>query len=121
MDDTTDPTERTAAGPTTAHHGPVTLINSFDVPEGRDDAFVELWTGTSRYFRQQVGYRSLRLHRALSPTARYRYVNVARWASAEEFATAHQSDEFFDLVGQPAWKEFPSNPSLYEVIVEHDA
>jgi len=121
MDDTTEPVGRIAAAPTTAHRGPVTLINSFDVPEGRDDAFVQLWTETSGYFRQQVGFRGLLLHRALSPTARYRYVNVAQWDSAEEFSSAHQSDEFFRLVGQPAWKEFPSNPSLYEVIAEHDA
>ncbi len=91
------------------------------MPPGRDDAFLELWTATSGYFRAQPGYRSLRLHRALSPDAPHRFVNVATWASAEEFATAHATQEFRDVVGQPAWAEFPSRPALYEVVTEHSA
>jgi hypothetical protein len=64
---------------------------------------------------------SLRLHRAVSPDTHYRYVNVATWASAEQFRAAHQLPEFLQVVGQPGWQEFPSNPALYEVVVEHTA
>lgn len=73
------------------------------------------------YFRQRPGFLSLRLHRALSPDAQYRYVNVARWASLADFEAAHQTEEFLRVVGQPGWSEFPSNPTLYEVVVDHDA
>jgi len=118
MSDTIKPEERTAAAPAAIHDGPVTLVNCFVVHPERDDAFLDLWTGTSGYFRAQPGFVALRLHRALSPGTHYRYINVATWASAEQFQAAHANPEFRALVGQPAWSEFPSSPALYEVVTE---
>jgi heme-degrading monooxygenase HmoA len=121
MSATTDPAKRTAAAPTTHHDGPVTLVNSFVVPSGRDEAFLQIWAETSTYFRLQPGFIALRMHRAVTPGAAYRYVNVAVWASATEFAQAHDTDEFRRLVSQPALREFPASPNLYEVIAAYDA
>jgi heme-degrading monooxygenase HmoA len=121
MADTIEPDRRTAPLPKSDPDGGVTLINKFVVPPGRDAAFRELWGETSRYFRAQPGFLSLRLHRAVSPDAQYRYVNVARWASLAEFQAAHATDEFRNAVRQPGWAEFPSNPTLYEAVVEVDA
>jgi heme-degrading monooxygenase HmoA len=121
MRETTDPDGRTATAPTTGHTGGVTLINSFVVPVGREAEFQAKWTEASGYFRAQPGYLSLRLHRAISPDAHYRFVNVARWESLEAFQAAHATEEFRRVVGAPGWEEFPSSPSLYEVVVEHDA
>lgn len=111
------PEERTAVEPVTGPAQPVTLLNSFIVPEGRDEAFVELWTETSNYFRRQPGFLSLRLHRAVTPDTPYRYVNVARWASDAEYRAPHQTDEFRQLVSQEAWREFPNSPFLYQVVL----
>ena len=111
------PEGRTAAEAETPATVPVTLMNGFTVPEGRDDAFVPLWKETSRYFRAQPGFLSLRLHRAVTPGAPYRYVNVARWASHADYRAAHSTAEFRRVVSQEAWHEFPSNPLLYEVVV----
>lgn len=119
MADTTNPSQRTATAPAGPHEGRVLLFNCFDVAPGRDDAFTGIWTATSDYFRAQPGYMGLRLHRAVSPDARYRFINVATWASAKEFYAAHQGDEFFRAVSKPGWEEFPSNPALYEVVIEH--
>ena len=118
MTDTIDPARRAATVPATEHSGGVTLINSFAVPEGREEAFQELWGATSTYFRARPGFLSLRLHRALSPDARYRFVNVARWASLDDFQAAHATEEFRRVVSQPSWQEFPSSPALYEVVAE---
>lgn len=118
MLDTVDPARRTAASPVAAHTGGVTLINSFVVPAGREAAFQALWSSTSSYFRAQPGFLSLRLHRAISPDAHYRFVNVARWSSLTLFQAAHDTDEFRQIVGQAELREFPSSPSLYEVVVE---
>src|SRR2546421_5529450 len=95
-------------------------MNSFAVPEGRDDAFLELWMETSHYFRAQPGSLSLRLHRAVTPGAPYRYVNVARWASTPTTERPHGTDEFRRLVSQEAWREFPSSPLLYELALAVD-
>ena len=118
MPNTTELEGRTAKASDADAGTPVTLINKFVVPPDRDEEFVALWTATSHYFRGQPGYLSLRLHRALSPDADYRYVNVARWASLGDFQAAHATEEFRRVVGQEAWKAFPSNPALYEVLVE---
>ncbi|MEN3315144.1 MAG: hypothetical protein V7605_1378 [Acidimicrobiaceae bacterium] len=111
------PEGRTAVEPETGPAQPVTLMNSFEVPEGRDDDFVQLWIETSTYFRAQPGFLSLRLHRAVTPGMPYRYVNVARWASDADYRRPHGTEEFRRLVTQEAWREFPSTPALYEVVL----
>ncbi len=98
--------------------GPVTLMNSFTVSPGRDEAFRELWAKTARYFTAQPGFISLRLHRAVSADAQHRWVNVANWESEAHFRAAHGTDEFRRVVTQPGWEEFPSSPMLYQVITE---
>ena len=79
MPATIDPQKRVATAPEGDADRPVTLINSFVVPPDSDAAFESMWTVASTYFRAQPGFVSLRFHRALSPEADYRYVNVARW------------------------------------------
>lgn len=111
--------EGRTATPEQQHDGSVVLMNRFVVPEGRDERFLELWTETSEYFRAQPGFVSLKLHRAVSVDAEYRYVNVAVWESAAHYAAPHQTDEFRRLVSQEGWREFPSSPTLYEVVLEH--
>ena len=96
--------------------GPVTLMNGFVVSPDRDDAFHALWSKTSQYFRAQPGFVSLRLHRAVSPDAPYRWINVANWASAEDFRAAHATDEFRAVVTEDGWEEFPSSPTMFEVV-----
>jgi heme-degrading monooxygenase HmoA len=110
-----DAAARTAA-PGALTSGPVTLINSFEVPPGRDEEFHALWEQTSRYFTARPGFRSLRLHRAVSPDAAYRWVNVARWDSEADFRAAHATEEFRRVVTAPGWEEFPSAPVLYEEV-----
>src|SRR3954470_12584199 len=108
---------RTAVVAETGAAAPVTLMNSFIVPEGRDDDFVKLWMETSNYFRAQPGFLSLRLHRAVTPGTPYRYVNVARWASDAHYRAPHATEEFRALVTQEAWREFPSSPVLYDLVL----
>jgi heme oxygenase (mycobilin-producing) len=98
--------------------GPVTLMNRFAVLPERDDVFHALWTETSKYFMAQPGFVSLRLHRAVSSDAEYRWVNVANWESEGHFRAAHGTEEFRRVVTQPGWAEFPSSPTLFEVVTE---
>jgi heme-degrading monooxygenase HmoA len=121
MPTTIDPDARTAAAPSTPADHPVTLINRFVVDPARDEAFLALWTEASRYFRAQPGFVSLRFHKAVTPDADYRYVNVASWETLADFQAAHGTDEFRRVVGADAWREFPSSPALYEVVATADA
>jgi len=119
--DALTPEERTAPVPDAPITGGVTLINRFRVAPERDDEFLALWTRTSQYFRGQPGFVSLRLHRAVSADADYRWVNVANWDSEEHFRAAHGSDEFRAAVSLPGWENFPSSPMLHQVVAEASA
>src|ERR1044071_5498082 len=76
--------DRTAPSPAQPHTGGVTLINSFEVPAGREAAFVARWHAMAAWFRTQPGYVSNRLHQAVSPNAAYHFVNVVQWRSEAE-------------------------------------
>lgn len=104
------------AGATTT--GPVTLMNSFRVAPARDAEFHALWERTSHYFMRQPGFRSLRLHRAVSDVAVYRWVNVATWDDEAAFRAAHATAEFREVVTAEGWEEFPSSPVLFEVVTD---
>jgi heme oxygenase (mycobilin-producing) len=91
----------------------VILINPFEVPAGTDDeAFLRGWERAADYMRKQPGFVSTRLHRSLAPDARFRFINIAEWASPQEFQAAVGSEEFRAIAG-----EGPSgSPALYEVV-----
>jgi len=55
------------------------------------------------------------LHRAISPNARFKFINVAEWESPEHFQTAVNS-EGFQKVAASGVDEYPHFPALYEII-----
>lgn len=99
---------------------PVPFVNCFEVPVGREDEFLARWTEVNAYMRAKPGYVAHRLHRSLSPDARYRFVNYVHWDSVEDWQEAHD-DGFRRLVSQDGWAEFTSTHALYEVVDEATA
>lgn len=93
----------------------VILINLFEVPKGQEEEALAFWDRAAEFMRRQPGYISTRLHRARTPDARFTYVNVAEWESAEHFHAAVSSDEFQELTAGSR-ERFPHYPALYEVI-----
>jgi heme-degrading monooxygenase HmoA len=91
----------------------VILINPFELPEGADDEeFLGGWQRAADYLSGQPGFVSTRLHRALAPDARFRFVNIAEWESPQQFQAAVGSDEFREIAKGAG----PGSPSLYEVV-----
>lgn len=91
----------------------VILINPFDVPDRSDvEEFLRGWERAAEYMRRQPGFVSTRLHRALGPEARFRFVNVAEWASPQDFHAAVTSEEFRELAKGAG----SGSPALYEVV-----
>ncbi len=91
----------------------VILINPFEVPQRMDDdEFLRGWERAAEYMARQPGFLSSRLHRALRPDARFRFVNVAEWESPQDFQAAVGSDEFRQIAEGAG----PSSPALYEVV-----
>lgn len=98
----------------------VTLVNCFEVAAGQEEEFLTLWRQVNNYMRRKQGYLGHRLHRSLAPGARYRFVNIAQWASAEDFHAAHDQG-FREMVTKPEWAAFPTTPALYEVVDQAEA
>jgi heme-degrading monooxygenase HmoA len=90
----------------------VILINPFEVPDGADEDFLRGWDRAAEYMRRQPGFLSSRLHRAVGPGARFRFVNVAEWETPQAFQAAVDSDEFRVI----AERASPGSPALYEVV-----
>ncbi len=89
------------------------LIKPFEVPEDIDDErLLEGWGRAADYMRSRPGFVSSELHRAVSPNARFRFVNVAEWESPQDFQAAVRSPEFRAIAaGSP-----PGYPALYVVV-----
>jgi heme-degrading monooxygenase HmoA len=94
-----------------------TLINCFEVPAEEDERFVALWQQADELLRSRGGYRSTRLHKALGPQARFRYVNVAELDSVESWQSVIGSPEFRAVSAEMA--DFHPTPGLYTVAVAH--
>lgn len=94
---------------------PVVLINAFEVPASDAEAFIAAWEKVRDYLRGQPGYVDTVLHQALTPDAvEFRFVNVARWAAAEDFAAATQGTGFREVAAGLAG--YRSHPGLYLAI-----
>jgi heme-degrading monooxygenase HmoA len=90
----------------------VILINPFEVPPGNDDEFLKGWERAADFLRQQPGFITARLHRSLSPEARFRFINVAEWESPQHFQAAVGKEEFRRMAADTA----QNYPALFEVI-----
>jgi mannose-6-phosphate isomerase-like protein (cupin superfamily) len=93
----------------------VPFVNCFEVPAGREEAFLALWREVNAYMSAKPGYVCHRLHRSLAPDAKFRFVNYAEWETIEDWRAAHD-EGFRQLVSGPEWAEFSSSPALYEIV-----
>lgn len=89
---------------------PVVLINSFSVPEGMEEQFLENWNKTAQQMKNQPGFIETKLHRSLDGKARFKFINVALWESPEAYQAGLSNVEIFE-------KQLPveANPALYSV------
>jgi heme oxygenase (mycobilin-producing) len=98
---------------------PVTLINVFEISVGDVESFVEGWRERAEFMSTQPGFRSFRLHRALSPDSRFQLVNVAEWDSADALRAATADERFQKNVRESMGKfAVTAHPAVYRVAVE---
>ena len=92
----------------------LTLINAFEVPSDKEASFLLGWENARDYLQTQPGYVDTALHQAVSPDADFRFVNIGRWQSADDFRAATQSDGFRQAAAGLA--NFRPHPGLYRVV-----
>ncbi|GIJ52091.1 hypothetical protein Val02_89770 [Virgisporangium aliadipatigenens] len=93
----------------------VVLINSFTVPAGREEEFLDAWNGTVAHFVTAPGFLGARLHRNLGHGDRtFQFVNVARWSDVGSYRAALKD---FVPAGQRI-EGVTAHPGLFEVCAE---
>ncbi|HVV24392.1 MAG TPA: antibiotic biosynthesis monooxygenase family protein [Pseudonocardiaceae bacterium] len=98
---------------------PITLINVFEVPDDQVTDFVEQWRQRAAVMAGKPGFLGARLHRAVTPQARFPVVNIAHWASREAWQAATADAEFQQQL-RTATADLPitAYPAAYQVVVE---
>jgi len=71
---------------------PVVLVNVFTLDKADEQIFLQVWQDDAAFMKQQPGFISTQLHRAVgeSPT----YLNYAVWESTAHFRAAFTHPEF---------------------------
>jgi heme-degrading monooxygenase HmoA len=71
---------------------PVVLVNVFTMDAADEQTFLQAWQNDAAFMKQQPGFISTQLHRAIgeSPT----YLNYAVWESTAHFRAAFSHPEF---------------------------
>jgi heme-degrading monooxygenase HmoA len=74
------------------HATPVVLVNVFTLDQADEHTFLQAWQNDAAFMKQQPGFISTQLHRAIgeSPT----YLNYAVWESTADFRAAFTHPEF---------------------------
>lgn len=98
----------------------IRLINCFEVPDNRDEEFLARFRDVNEYMAGKAGYLGHRLHRALVPQARYRFVNYVEWRSAQDL-TAARDDRYRDLVRAVHTAGFDSTHAIYDIVHQRSA
>jgi heme oxygenase (mycobilin-producing) len=89
-----------AAGTTkNAASKPATVIVSYKVKDEDADNFLNAWERANDFLKKQPGHVSTTLHRAMSSNPPFRFVNVAKWKTVEDFRKATQSVGYKEAAG----------------------
>ncbi|WP_298539954.1 antibiotic biosynthesis monooxygenase family protein [uncultured Aquimarina sp.] len=94
----------------------ITLINPFEVPEGKLAESVTYWEACRDFLKNQPGYVSTKLHQSIKGDAKFMLINVAVWESPKAFTEASQ--KMAKELGVSPPEGLKANPSLYTVISE---
>jgi hypothetical protein len=79
---------------------------------------MRVFAEVNAYMTAQPGYVShRRLHKSLSPEAKYGFINDVEWESPEQWRAAH-NPEFMAKASRPEWSFFTSTPELYDIVDE---
>lgn len=94
----------------------ITLINPFEVPEGKLEESIIYWEACRDFLKKEPGYISTKLHKSIKEGSKFELINVAVWESPKAFTEASQ--KMSKELGIPPTEGLKANPSLYTAISE---
>lgn len=93
----------------------IRLINCFEVPEGRDEEFLAGFRKVNDYMAAKPGFVGNRLHRALVPEARFRFINYVEWETAEHLDAARDAG-YLEVIKAVFAMGATSTHAIFEVV-----
>jgi len=97
---------------------PVTLINVFSVPTGKEDEFVRWWDEVKANITKQPGFISGKFHRSLNSASKYNFINVAIWENEGLYWKAYETS-VTPMKTKLAALGVEMTPALYRVLFEY--
>ena len=89
-----------------------TAIVSYRVKHEDVDNFLEAWEIANDFLKKQPGHVSNTLHRAVSANPPFRFVNVAKWKTIDNFRDATQASGYQEAAGRLS--AYPVYAAAYE-------
>jgi len=74
------------------HASPVVLVNVFTLDKADEQAFLQAWQDDAQFMKQQPGFISTQLHRAVGDSPCY--LNYAVWETTADFRAAFTNPGF---------------------------
>lgn len=97
---------------------PVTLINVFSVPKGKEDEFVKWWEDVKDNITKQTGFISGKFHKSIKPDSKFNYINVAIWENEDVYWKAYEKS-VTPMKVKLQQLEVEMTPALYHVAFEY--
>lgn len=91
-----------------------TAIVAYKVGTEDVATFLDAWKQANDHLKQQPGHVSTTLHRAKSANPEFRFVNVAKWKSDDDFRNATQSVGFREASGRLG--AYPVRAAVYDIV-----
>ena len=92
---------------------PVVLVNIFTLDKADEQDFLKVWQSDADFMKQQAGFISTQLHRAIGESLVY--LNYAVWESNAAFKAAFTNPEFLEKLSS-----YPSSavctPHLFQKV-----
>ena len=93
--------------------GPVVLVNLFMLAAADEETFLRVWQDDADFMKQQPGFISTQLHRALGENSTW--LNYAVWESTAAFTAAFAHPDFrAKLAAYPA--SAVASPHLFQKV-----
>jgi heme-degrading monooxygenase HmoA len=99
-----------------AQDSKVVLINVFEVEAEQEAKVMEVWLQSKDFLAKQPGYINTRLHKNIDATGKFRFINVAEWATARDFGAASKAMNESSVPKMPQGVRF--TPGLFTVVAQ---
>lgn len=99
-----------------AQDSKVVLINVFEAAIAQEAEVMQTWIKSKEFLEKQPGYINTRLHKNIDPNGRFRFINVAEWASPQQFQSATKAMNESSVPKMPEGVRF--SPGLFKVVAQ---